>query len=158
MTAVILKLTGARRRELKSTHPVFCNRPTHLDRRARPRRPVRRSLRLRRGLDRRLLPPLPWERDPPEQSCGTFVSPAETPAPRRVVMPNSLSRDIVYAVRMLVKSPVVTVAALISLALAIGANTLIFSAVNSILLTPLPFADPGRLVLIWGHDRQAGTS
>ncbi|HEY7213799.1 MAG TPA: ABC transporter permease [Thermoanaerobaculia bacterium] len=73
-------------------------------------------------------------------------------------MPNSLSRDIVYAVRMLVKSPVVTVAALISLALAIGANTLIFSAVNSILLTPLPFADPGRLVLIWGHDRQAGTS
>jgi putative ABC transport system permease protein len=53
---------------------------------------------------------------------------------------------------MLLKSPGVTIAALVSLTLAIGANTLIFSALNAVLLKPLPFADPGRLVLVWGAD------
>lgn len=68
-------------------------------------------------------------------------------------MPESLTRDVVYGVRMLLKSPGVTLAALISLMLAIGANTLIFSALNAVLLTPLPYAEPDRLVLIWGDDR-----
>lgn len=67
-------------------------------------------------------------------------------------MPESLSRDVVYGVRMLLKNPGVTVAALISLMLAIGANTLIFSALNAVLLTPLPYAEPDRLVLVWGGD------
>ncbi|HSS76469.1 MAG TPA: ABC transporter permease [Thermoanaerobaculia bacterium] len=62
----------------------------------------------------------------------------------------SLPRDFAYAVRMLLKSPGVTLAAVVSLTLAIGANTLIFSAFNSVLLTPLPYADPDRLVLLWG--------
>ncbi len=68
-------------------------------------------------------------------------------------MSETLTRDVVYGVRMLLKSPGVTLAALISLMLAIGANTLIFSALNAVLLTPLPYAEPDRLVLIWGSDR-----
>lgn len=67
-------------------------------------------------------------------------------------MPETLTHDVSYGVRMLLKSPGVTLAALISLMLAIGANTLIFSALNAVLLTPLPYAEPGRLVLVWGGD------
>ncbi|HEV2851351.1 MAG TPA: ABC transporter permease [Thermoanaerobaculia bacterium] len=71
-------------------------------------------------------------------------------------MPETLTRDAVYGVRMLLKSPGVTLAALLSLMLAIGANTLIFSALNAVLLTPLPYAEPGRLVLVWGGDPSTG--
>ncbi|HKV13149.1 MAG TPA: ABC transporter permease [Thermoanaerobaculia bacterium] len=65
-------------------------------------------------------------------------------------MPEALTRDFVHGIRMLAKSPGVTLAALISLMLAIGANTLIFSALNSVLLRPLPYVEPDRLVLVWG--------
>jgi putative ABC transport system permease protein len=54
-----------------------------------------------------------------------------------------------YAVRLLVKSPAFTLAAVATLALGIGANTAIFSLVKTIILTPLPYADPERLVMLW---------
>ena len=56
--------------------------------------------------------------------------------------------DLKYAVRMLLKKPVLTVVAISSLALGIGANTTIFSIINAALLRPLPFKDPNRLMIV----------
>src|SRR5579864_3838360 len=57
-------------------------------------------------------------------------------------------RDLRYACRMMRRAPVFTASVVLTVALAIAANTAIFSVVNAVMLRPLPFRDPGRLVQV----------
>jgi len=69
----------------------------------------------------------------------------------------NLWQDLRYSLRMLSKSPVFTLVAVLSLALGIGANTAIFSLMDVVILRSLPVADPGRLVL-FGTGSQVGST
>ena len=75
---------------------------------------------------------------------------------RKARLPMDLFADLRYAVRLLRKTPVFTVAAIGTLALGIGANTTIFSLVQTMLLEPLPYQDPDQVVMVWEDRAAAG--
>ena len=69
---------------------------------------------------------------------------------------DTLWQDVKYGFRMLLKNRGVTLIAILTLALGIGANTAIFSVVEAVLLRNLQFRDPQRLVMVWEHNFSRG--
>jgi len=73
---------------------------------------------------------------------------------RSVKFIETFVRDVRYGLRMLSTNPGFSVVAILTLALGIGANTAIFSVINSVLLRPLPYSDPAALVMVWENNSQ----
>jgi len=72
-------------------------------------------------------------------------------------MLDQLLKDFRYSVRLLLKVPIFSATAVLSIALGIGANAIVFSAINGLLLKSLPYNTPERIVVVWGTNRDNGS-
>ena len=143
---------AARRRGRRAR--LGCRRPagTRAQARALRSQPIRSAhLRVRRGR-------------PARRGVGGVRHPGASGRPRRpagraeVRMIEWLRRDLRYGVRQLLRSPGFAVAAVLTLALGVGANTIMFSMVNGLLLRPLPVASPDRVVALYATDLRKGNA
>jgi predicted permease len=84
---------------------------------------------------------------------------APGPPPMERVRPLSgIWQDLRYAVRVLRRTPAFAAAAILTLALGMGMTAAIVAVVDAVMLRPIPFADPDRLVMVWETDRDSGTT
>ena len=65
---------------------------------------------------------------------------------------NTFRQDVRYALRLFARQPAFALAAVLSLAIGIGANTALFSVTNALLLRPLPYKDANRLAILWNRS------
>ncbi len=63
-----------------------------------------------------------------------------------------LLQDIKFGIRTLLRTPSFTIVAMLTIALAVGANTAMFSVINAVLLRPLPYGHPERVMAVWQFD------
>ena len=66
----------------------------------------------------------------------------------------TMIQDLKYGLRMLLRNKAFAAVAVLTLALGIGANTAIFSVVNAVVLHPMPYPDPSRLLILWGNVKR----
>lgn len=100
------------------------------------------------------------------ETPGPARGPAALPSPPPVVCDNdwekrkpmfeTLLKDLRFGLRVLLRKPGLTVAAVVALALGVGATTAIFSVLNAVVLAPLPYPEPDRLVMLWARNRVDG--
>src|SRR6187549_2369014 len=110
---------------------------------------VESAERLRHDLDESVVP------EALRSTVPRVTEPAVLGTPRAHFLANA-SQDVRYAARVMRRSPMYSILAIVMLTLGIGATTAMFSVVNAVLLAPMPFPRSDELVGIWGAKPDAG--
>src|SRR5437868_2856200 len=87
-------------------------------------------------------------------SSASFIAEEDLEPALQIANQKSKMTDLRFAMRQLLKSPGFTAVAVFTLALGIGANTAMFSALNTILLRPLPYRNPEEIVWVFANSRR----